>query len=44
MEFKDLDSASVEALERIGQVIECRYCGFKNMANSLECKNCGAPL
>jgi len=44
MEFKDLDSASVEALERIGQIIECRYCGFKNMANSLECKNCGAPL
>jgi hypothetical protein len=44
MEFKDLDANSVEALERIGETIECRYCCFKNPANSLACKNCGAPL
>lgn len=44
MEFKNLDPDSVEALERIGQVTECRYCGFKNSANSLKCNNCGGPL
>lgn len=44
MEFKDLDPDSVEALERVGQIIECRYCGFKNSANTLKCQNCGAPL
>lgn len=44
MEFKDLDASSAEALERIGQIVECRYCSFKNPANSLKCGNCGAPL
>jgi ribosomal protein L40E len=44
MEFKDLDIDSVEALERVGQIVECRYCSFKNSANSLKCRNCGAPL
>jgi len=43
-ELKDLDRSSVEALERIGQTVKCRYCGFKNPANSLKCKNCGAPI
>jgi len=43
-ELKDLDRSSVEALERIGETVECRYCGFKNPANSLKCKNCGAPI
>jgi hypothetical protein len=44
MEFKDLDAISAEALEGIGQTVECRYCSFKNPANSLKCGNCGAPL
>jgi ribosomal protein L40E len=44
MEFKDLDASSAEALERIGQIVECRYCSFKNPVNSLKCGNCGAPL
>jgi hypothetical protein len=44
MEFKDLDGDSVELLESRVQIVECRYCGFKNPANSLKCKNCGAPL
>jgi hypothetical protein len=44
MELKDLDTDSVEALERIGQIVECRHCSFKNPANSLKCSNCGAPL
>jgi len=43
-ELKDLDRSSIEALQRIGQTVKCRYCGFKNPANSLKCKNCGAPL
>lgn len=44
MRLKDLDNASVEALERIGQTIQCSYCSFKSPANSLACRNCGAPL
>jgi hypothetical protein len=44
MEFRDLDASSAESLERIGQIVECRYCSFKNPANSLKCGNCGAPL
>jgi hypothetical protein len=44
MEFKDLDATSAEALERIGETVECGYCGFKNPANSLKCGNCGAPI
>ena len=44
MEFKNIDQDSVERLETIAQIVECHYCGFKNPANSLQCKNCGAPL
>jgi hypothetical protein len=44
MELKDLDEYSTEALQKVGQIAKCRYCSFINPANSLECKNCGAPL
>ena len=44
MEFKDLDGDSVELMENSVQIVVCQYCGFKNPANSLKCKNCGAPL
>jgi len=44
MELKDLDEYSAEALQKVGQIMKCRYCNFANPANSLRCKNCGAPI
>ncbi|TFG13138.1 hypothetical protein EU537_07455 [Candidatus Thorarchaeota archaeon] len=44
MELKGLDYYSASTLEKIGQVRECQYCNFDNMAISAICKNCGAVL
>lgn len=44
MKLGDLDENSMEAFERIAQVVKCRYCGSQSPANSLKCSHCGAPL
>ncbi len=44
MELKGLDESSVEAFERIGDRVECPYCGYDNSAFSRKCKNCDAVL
>ncbi len=44
LELKGLDSNSTRAFERIGEIVECPYCGFDNRAISTQCKNCDAAL
>lgn len=44
MELKDLDETSIRVFERFVQWVKCPYCGAKNPANSLDCRNCGASL
>jgi hypothetical protein len=44
MEFTGLDPNSTRAFERIGQIMECPYCGFKNTAIRSQCRNCDAVM
>lgn len=44
MELKGLDPNSARAFERIGEIVECPYCGFNNSAIRSQCKNCDAVL
>ncbi|MHA2357035.1 MAG: hypothetical protein ACXADC_17835 [Candidatus Thorarchaeota archaeon] len=43
-ELQGLDGSSTRAFERIGDRIECPYCGYDNIGISARCKNCGAIL
>jgi hypothetical protein len=44
MEFTGLDPNSTRAFERIGEIVECQYCGYKNLAIRSQCKNCDAVM
>ncbi|MFX0046178.1 MAG: hypothetical protein ACFE8Z_10040 [Candidatus Hermodarchaeota archaeon] len=44
IELKGLDPTSARAFERIGEVVECPYCGFNNTAIRSQCKNCDAVM
>jgi hypothetical protein len=44
VELKGLDPNSARAFERIGEIVECPYCGFHNSAIRPQCKNCDAVL
>ena len=44
LELKGIDEFSVEVFERIGEIIECPYCGYDNSVLTKRCKNCGAVL
>ncbi|MHA1925286.1 MAG: hypothetical protein ACXABV_10000 [Candidatus Thorarchaeota archaeon] len=44
MEFTGLDPNSTRAFERIGEIVECPYCGFNNSAIRSQCKNCDAVM
>jgi len=44
IELKGFDETSVHAFERIGDRVECPYCGYNNSAFSRQCKNCDAVL
>jgi hypothetical protein len=44
MEFTGLDPNSTRAFERIGERVECPYCGYDNSAIRSQCKNCDAVL
>ncbi len=43
-ELKNLDETSTRAFHRIGQTVECEYCGYNNTSVSMRCKNCAAIL
>ena len=42
IELKGLDPSSARAFERIGEIVECSYCGYDNSAIRSQCKNCDA--
>jgi len=44
MEFKCLNDSAVKTLEKISQVVRCRYCHTVNSALNSVCSHCGAPL
>ncbi|MFW9888264.1 MAG: hypothetical protein ACFFER_08790 [Candidatus Thorarchaeota archaeon] len=44
LELKGMDPSSSRAFERIGEIVECPYCGFNNSAIRSQCKNCDAVL
>jgi hypothetical protein len=44
IELKGLDPSSARAFERIGETVECSYCGFNNTAIRSQCKNCDAVM
>ncbi len=44
LELKGLDPSSARAFERIGQTVECPYCGYDNSAMRSQCKNCDAVM
>jgi hypothetical protein len=44
IDCKDLDRDSVEAFEKIGKEVRCRYCDTKNSALNARCTYCGANL
>lgn len=44
IELKGLDPNSARAFERIGETVECPYCGFNNSAIRSQCKNCDAVM
>jgi hypothetical protein len=44
MEFTGLDPNSTRAFQRIGERVECPYCGFNNPAIRSQCKNCDAVM
>lgn len=44
IELKGLDPSSARAFERIGETVECPYCGFNNTAVRSQCKNCDAVM
>jgi hypothetical protein len=44
IELKGLDPTSARAFERIGDIVECPYCGFNNSAIRSQCKNCDAVM
>jgi hypothetical protein len=44
IELKGLDPTSARAFERIGEIVECPYCGFNNTAIRSQCKNCDAVM
>ena len=43
-ELKGLDRSSTRAFQRIGDTVECPYCGLNNTAVSTRCRNCAAIL
>jgi hypothetical protein len=44
IDCRGLDKTSVEAFEKIGQEVRCRYCDTKNSALNARCSYCGATL
>ncbi len=44
IDFMGVNSFSVKTLQRLSQILECPYCGYKNTTLSKYCRNCGAPL
>ena len=44
VELKGLDPNSARAFDRIGQTVECPYCGCDNSAMRSQCKNCDAVM
>lgn len=44
MELKSLNESAVKTLEKISQVVRCRYCNTINSALNSVCSYCGAPL
>ena len=44
IELKGLDTNSAKTFERIGETVECQYCGYTNSALRSQCKNCDAVL
>jgi hypothetical protein len=44
IELKGLDPNSARAFERIGDTVECPYCGYDNSAIRSQCKNCDAVM
>jgi hypothetical protein len=44
MDLTGLDPNSARAFDRIGQIIECPYCGCDNSSVRSKCKNCDAVL
>jgi len=44
IELKGLDPTSARAFERIGEIVECIYCGYSNTAIRSQCKNCDAVM
>jgi hypothetical protein len=44
IELKGLDPNSARAFERIGETVECPYCGYNNSAVRSQCKNCDAVM
>ncbi|MHA1962400.1 MAG: hypothetical protein ACW99U_19525 [Candidatus Thorarchaeota archaeon] len=44
IELKGLDPNSARAFERIGDTVECSYCGYDNSAIRSQCKNCDAVM
>jgi hypothetical protein len=44
MELTGLDPTSARAFERIGETVECPYCGYNNTAIRSQCRNCDAVM
>jgi len=44
MSLRNLTQESINALELVGQVVYCKYCGQRNDAKSMHCSQCGASL
>ncbi|MFW9968082.1 MAG: hypothetical protein ACFFEA_13085 [Candidatus Thorarchaeota archaeon] len=44
IELKGLDPNSARTFDRIGQTVECPYCGYDNSAMRSQCKNCDAVM
>jgi hypothetical protein len=44
IELKGLDPNSARTFERIGETVECPYCGYDNSAMRSQCKNCDAVM
>lgn len=44
VDLKGLDPGSARAFERIGEIVECPYCGYHNSGIRSKCKNCDAVL
>jgi len=44
MSLRNLTQESINALELVGQVTYCKYCGQRNDAKTMRCSQCGASL